>query len=138
MTQATYHMYITRQSNKCKPRQGNGATMIHEIGSSFHYLNRGSWATHVQLERLASKLETSHLLCAKPPKSSYSWPSSGLWNPNHLRPLHVGDDFLGNPNGLVPTPLLHLPNLVCNHLAISLLLYDVGVALGLVLAVGLV
>jgi hypothetical protein len=39
---------------------------------------------------------------------------------------------------LVPTPLLlHLPNLVCNHLAISLLLDDVGVSLGLVLAVGL-
>jgi hypothetical protein len=55
-----------------------------------------------------------------------------------LRPLHVGDDFLGHPNGLVPTPLLlHLPNLVCNHLAISLLLDDVGVAFGLVLVVGL-
>jgi hypothetical protein len=39
---------------------------------------------------------------------------------------------------LVPTPLLlHLPNLVCNYLAISILLDDVGVALGLVLAVGL-
>jgi hypothetical protein len=24
-------------------------------------------------------------------------------NPNHLRPLHVEDDFLGHPNGLVPT-----------------------------------
>jgi hypothetical protein len=55
-----------------------------------------------------------------------------------LRPLHVDDDFLGHPHGLVPTPLLlHLPNLVCNHLAISLLLDGVGVALGLVLAVGL-
>jgi hypothetical protein len=50
----------------------------------------------------------------------------------------VDDDFLGHPNGLVPTPLLlHLPNLVRNHLAISLLLDDVGVALGPVLAVGL-
>jgi hypothetical protein len=55
-----------------------------------------------------------------------------------LRPLHVDDDFLGHPNGLVPTPLLlHLANLVCNHLAISLLLDDVGVSLGLVLVVGL-
>jgi hypothetical protein len=53
-------------------------------------------------------------------------------------PLHVDDDFLGHPNGLVPTSLLlHLPNLVCNHLAISLLLDDVSVALGLVLVIGL-
>jgi hypothetical protein len=54
-----------------------------------------------------------------------------------LRPLLVDDDFLGNPNGLVATPLfLHLPNLVCNQLDIYLL-NDVGVALDLVLAVGL-
>jgi hypothetical protein len=97
--------------------------MIQEIGTSFHYLNRGTWATHVQLPSLASRLESSQLLCAKPPKSPLTRPSSGIWNPNHLRPLHVDDDFLGHPNGLVPTPLLlHLPNLVCNHLAISLLL----------------
>jgi hypothetical protein len=112
--------------------------MIHEMSSSFHYLNRGPWATHVQLTSLASRLESSQLLCAKPPKSPHSRPSSGLRNPNHLRPLHVDDDFLGHPNGLVPTPLLlHLPNLVRNHLSISLLLDDVGVALGPVLAVGL-
>jgi hypothetical protein len=112
--------------------------MIQEISSSFHYLNRGTWATHVQLASLASRLESSQLLCAKPPKSPRSRPSSGLWNPNHLRPFHLGDDFLCHPNGLVPTPLLlHLPNLVCNHLAICLLLDDVGVALGLVLAVRL-
>ena len=121
-----------------QPKQGNGATMMQEIGTSFHYLNRGTWATHVQLASLAFMLESPQLLCAKPPKSPHLRPSSGLWNPNHLRPLHVGDDFLGHPNGLVPTPLLlHLPNLVCNHLAISLLLDDIGVALGLVLAVGL-
>ena len=112
--------------------------MIQEMSSSFHYLNRGSWATHVQLASLASWLESSHLLCAKPPKSPYSRPSSGLRNPHHLRPLHVDDDFLGHPNGLVPTLLLlHLSNLVCNHLAISLLLDDIGVALDLVLAIGL-
>jgi hypothetical protein len=105
-----------------QPKQGNGATIIHEISSSFHYLNRGTWATHVQLASFASRLESSQLLCVKPPKSPNSWPSSGLWNTNHLRPLHVDDDFLGHPNGLVPTPLhLHLPSLVCNHLAISLL-----------------
>jgi hypothetical protein len=55
-----------------------------------------------------------------------------------LKPLHVEEDFLGHPNGLASTPLpLHLPNLMCNHLSISLLLDDVGIALGLVLAVGL-
>jgi hypothetical protein len=119
-------------------KQGNGATVIHEMSYSFHYLNRGSWTTHVQLVSLASRLESSHLHCAKTPKSPLSWPSSGLWNPNHLRPLHVDDDFLRHPNGLVPTSLLlHLPNLVCNHLVISLLLDDVGITLGLVFAVGL-
>jgi hypothetical protein len=107
------------------------------MGSSFHYLNRGTWATHVQLASLASMIEYSHLFCAKPPKSPTSRPSRGLMNPHHLRPLHVDDDFLGHPNGLVPTPLpLHLPNIVCNHIAISLLLDDVSVALGLILGVG--
>jgi hypothetical protein len=52
-----------------QPKQGNEATKIHEIGSSFHYLNRGTWATHVQLASLAFRLESSQLLCAKPPKS---------------------------------------------------------------------
>jgi hypothetical protein len=74
-----------------QPKQGNGATKMREIGSSFHYLNRGTWATHVQLASLDSRLETSHLHWAKPPKSPPSWPSSGLWNPNNLRPLHVDD-----------------------------------------------
>jgi hypothetical protein len=83
------------------------------MGYSFHYLNRGSWATHVQLASLASRFESLQLLFAKHPKSSNSRPSRGLRNPHHLRPLHVGDDFLGHPNGMVPTPLfLHLPNLV--------------------------
>jgi hypothetical protein len=71
--------------------------MIYEIGSSFHYLNRGTWATHVQLASLAFRLEPSQLLCAKPPKSPISWPSCGLLNPNYLRPLHVDDDFLRHP-----------------------------------------
>jgi hypothetical protein len=124
MTQATYHMKTLQQM---QPKQGNGATMIKEIGTSFHYLNRGTWATHVQLASLAFMPEPSHLLCAKPPKSPLSRPLSGLWNPNHLRPLHVDDDFLGHLNGLVPTPfLLHLPNLVCNHLAISLCWHKIG------------
>jgi hypothetical protein len=79
-----------------QPKQGNGATMIQEIGTSFHYLNRETWATHVQFASLAYRLESSHLDCAKPPKSPCLWPSNGLWNPNHLRPLHVDDDFLGH------------------------------------------
>jgi hypothetical protein len=58
-----------------QPKQGNGATMIQEIGTSFHYLNRRTWATHVQLASLAFRLESSHLLCAKPPKSLHSRPS---------------------------------------------------------------
>ena len=52
-----------------------------------------------------------------------------------MRPLHVGDDFFGHPNGLVPTPIL-LPNLVSNHFAIILLFYHVGGAFSLVLPVG--
>jgi hypothetical protein len=52
--------------------------MIYEIGSSFHYLNWGTWATHVQLASLDSRLESSQLICAKPPKSLTTWPSSGL------------------------------------------------------------
>jgi hypothetical protein len=65
---------------------------------------------------------------------AFKWPLE----PKPFEALHVDDVFLGHPNGLVPTPLLpHLPNLVCNHLAISLLLDDVGVTLGLVLTVGL-
>ena len=52
-----------------------------------------------------------------------------------MRPLHVGDDFLGHPNGAVPTPIL-LPNLVGNHLAIALLDH-IGDAFALVLPVGL-
>jgi hypothetical protein len=55
MTQATYHMLALQQM---QPKQGNGATMIHKIGSNFHYLNRATWATHVQLASLAYRLES--------------------------------------------------------------------------------
>jgi hypothetical protein len=48
--------------------------MIYEISSSFHYLNRGSWATHVQLASLASRLEPSYLDCAEPPNSRSQGP----------------------------------------------------------------
>ena len=53
-----------------------------------------------------------------------------------MRPLHVGDDFLGHPNGMVPTPFL-LPNFVSNHLAIALLLDYIGGAIAFVSLVGL-
>ena len=53
-----------------------------------------------------------------------------------MRPLYVGDDFLGHPNGAVPTPIL-LPNLVSNHFAIVLLLDHIGGVFALVLPVGL-
>ena len=51
-------------------------------------------------------------------------------------PLHVGDDFLGHPNGVVPTPIL-LPNLLSNHLTIALLLDHIGSAIAFVPPVGL-
>ena len=53
-----------------------------------------------------------------------------------MRPLHVGDDILGHPNGVVPTPFL-LPNLVSNHLAICLLFDHIGGAIAFVPRVGL-
>ena len=53
-----------------------------------------------------------------------------------MRPLHVGDDFIGHPNRAVPTPIL-LPNLVSNQFAIVLLLDHIGGAFALVLLVGL-
>ena len=59
-----------------------------------------------------------------------------FWNPHHLRPLHVSDDFLGHPNGAVPTPFL-LPNFVSNHLAIGLLFDHVRGAIAFVSPVGL-
>ena len=53
-----------------------------------------------------------------------------------MRPLHIGDDILRNPNGVIPTPFL-LPNLVSNHLAIDFLLDHIGGAITLVPPVGL-
>ena len=51
-------------------------------------------------------------------------------------PLHVGDDVLGHPNRVVPTPFL-LPNLVSNHLAIGLLFDHIGSAIAFIPLVGL-
>ena len=53
-----------------------------------------------------------------------------------MRPLHIDDDILGHPNGMVPTPFL-LPNLVINHLAICFLLDHIGGAIAFVPPVGL-
>ena len=53
-----------------------------------------------------------------------------------MRPLHIGDDILGHPNGVIPTPFL-LPNLVINHLAIDFLLDHIGGAIAFVPLVGL-
>ena len=53
-----------------------------------------------------------------------------------MRPLHIGDDVLGHPNGVVPIPFL-LPNLVSNHLAICLLFYYIGGAIAFVPPIGL-
>ena len=53
-----------------------------------------------------------------------------------MRPLHIGDDVLGHPNGVIPTPFL-LPNLVSNHLVIGFLLDHIGGAIAFVPLVGL-
>ena len=48
-----------------------------------------------------------------------------------MRPLHIGDDILGHPNGVIPTPFL-LSNLVSNHLTICLLFDHIGSAMAFV------
>ena len=53
-----------------------------------------------------------------------------------MRPLHISDDIIWHPNGVIPTPFL-LPNLVSNHLAICFLLDHIGGAIALVPPVGL-
>ena len=53
-----------------------------------------------------------------------------------MRPLHIGDDVLGHPNGVVPIPFL-LSNLVSNHLVIGLLFDHIGGAIAFVPPVGL-
>ena len=53
-----------------------------------------------------------------------------------MRPLHIGDDIFGRPNGVIPTPFL-LPNFVSNHLAIDFLLDHIGGAMAFVSPVGL-
>ena len=52
-----------------------------------------------------------------------------------MRPLHIGDDIFGHPNGVIPTPFL-LPNLVSNHLAIGFFLDHIGGAIAFVPPVG--
>ena len=53
-----------------------------------------------------------------------------------MRPLHIGYDILGHPNGVIPTLFL-LPNLVSNHLAIGFLLDHIGGPIAFVPLIGL-
>ena len=53
-----------------------------------------------------------------------------------MRPLYIGDDILGHPNRVIPTPFL-LPNLVSNHLSIFLLFNQIRGVMVLVPPVGL-
>ena len=48
-----------------------------------------------------------------------------------MRPFHVSDDFLGQPNGVIPILFL-LPNLVSDHLTIGLLFDHIGGAIAFV------
>ena len=86
---------------------------------------------------LASWLDSSHHFGSQASESPEAVleASSHLWNSHHLRPLHVSDDFLGHPNGAIPTPFL-LPNLMSNHLTIALLLDDIGGVFAFVPPVG--
>ena len=52
-----------------------------------------------------------------------------------MRLLYIGDDILGHPNGVIPTPFL-LPNLV-SYLAICFLLDHIGGVIAFVPLVGL-
>ena len=52
-----------------------------------------------------------------------------------MRSLHIGDDVLRHPNGVIPTPFL-LPNLVSNHLAIDSLCDHIEGAIAFVPSVG--
>ena len=53
-----------------------------------------------------------------------------------MRPLHIGDDILRHPNGVIPTPFL-LPNLVSSHLTICFLLDHIRGAITFVPPVGI-
>ena len=53
-----------------------------------------------------------------------------------MRSLHIGDDFFGHPNRVIPTLFL-LPNFVSNHHAICYLFDHIGGAMTLVPPVGL-
>ena len=93
----------------------------------------GIWQQMSNLVNLDSQLDSSHHLVSQVSKSPIvdSQASSILWNPHHLHPLHVGDDFLGHPNGAASTPNL-LPNLVSNHLTTAFLLDGIGGAFAFV------
>jgi len=56
--------------------------------------------------------------------------------PTPFEALHIGDDILGHPNGVIRTPF-RLPNLVSNNLAICILFDYIGSAIAFVPLVGL-
>ena len=53
-----------------------------------------------------------------------------------MRPIHIGYDIFGHPNGVITTLFL-FPNLVSNHLVIGFLLDHIGGAIAFVPPVGL-
>ena len=53
-----------------------------------------------------------------------------------MRHLHIGDDILGHPNRVIPTPFL-LPNFISNHLVIDFHFDHIDGAIALVPPVGL-
>ena len=117
------------------------SNIMHELKStitSFTFIC-GIWQQMSNLVNLDSQLDSSHHLVSQVSKSPIVDPqaSSILWNPHLLRPLHVGDDFLGHPNGAASTPNL-LPNLVSNHLTICLFFITQEVLWLLFLRLGLV
>ena len=101
-----------------------------EIKSSYHYLNMedlGNKCPSCELSFFGLNLHFN--LWAKPPNPPKPFLGfKSLLESTPFRPLQVGDDVLGHPNGVVPTLFL-LPNLVSNHLAIGLLFYHIGGAI---------
>ena len=76
-----------------------------ELKSSYHYFmgDLGNICPSCELSFFGLNISTCELSLQI--SRSHSWASSLLWNPHHLRPIHIDDDILGHPNGAVPTLL---------------------------------